>query len=154
MIGDIAAPVYIVTTVSHDGERSGCLATFATPVSIAPHRFLAGISKLNHTFGVAARASHLAVHCLGANSRDLAALFGECTGDTMDKFERCAWVCGPGDLPILTEAAAWFTGRILERVVLGDHTGYLLEPEHAAVAQDGPYLTTPDIADFRPGHPG
>src|SRR5690606_28471984 len=44
-------PLYIVTTAVGQ-ERSGCLIGFATQCSIHPPRFLACISKKNHTFGL------------------------------------------------------------------------------------------------------
>ena len=56
-------PMYIVTTQADD-ERAGCLVGFTSQVSIGPPRFLVGLSERNHTFRVAQRATHLAVHLL------------------------------------------------------------------------------------------
>ena len=75
-------PLYIVTTAAADDrERSGCLIGFATQCSIHPPRFLACISKKNHTFGVIQRASVVAVHVAETKHEHLAKLFGGESGD-------------------------------------------------------------------------
>lgn len=68
-------PVFVVTTTSGDGP-SGCLVGFASQTSIHPPRFLVGLSRRNRTYRVAQGATHLAVHLLGREAADLAALFG------------------------------------------------------------------------------
>jgi flavin reductase (DIM6/NTAB) family NADH-FMN oxidoreductase RutF len=145
-------PMLVVTTAA-DGSRSGCLVGFTTQVSISPSRFLVGLSNKNHTFRLAARATHLVVHVLGQEHRAVAQLFGEQTGDETDKFAQCSWRPGPGGAPILENVAGWFGGRILERLPMGDHVGFLLEPGGGQVlASDGGVLTLNDVRDLHPGH--
>lgn len=155
IVGSLDFPMYVVTTVAlDDGERSGCLVGFATQCSIEPPRFLACVSSVNHTAGVAARAAHLAVHLVPRDRDDLASLFGEETGDMVDKFSRCRWSSGPGGVPLLDDCAARFLGAILDRVPLGDHVGYVLDPVEAAgtVRPDG-YVTFRDVRGMDAGHP-
>jgi flavin reductase (DIM6/NTAB) family NADH-FMN oxidoreductase RutF len=145
-------PMFVVTTRSGD-ELAGCLVGFTSQTSIHPPRFLTGLSKRNRTFRVAEHASHLAVHLLERQHGELARLFGGETGDRTDKFARCAWHCGPHDLPILDDAAGWFAGEVRNRYDLGDHVGFLLEP----VAGDAPegfeqLVTFSDVRDLDPGH--
>lgn len=145
-------PVYIVTTAVQ-GLAAGCLVGFAMQASIRPTRFMIGISNVNETAGIAARASHLAVHVVDRRNLDLARLFAEISGDDVDKFDRCSWHQGPNGLPILDDAAAWFGGRILDRIFLGDHTGYLITTERGEVFQaNTPLLTLADVRDFHAGH--
>lgn len=152
LVGQLNYPMFIVTTVA-DGERAGCLIGFASQVSIEPRRFLVGLSNKNHTYRVAVRAERLAVHALAEEHQDLARTFGEQTGDGTDKFAQCAWHAGPAGLPILDDAAAWFSGRILERLPLGDHVAFLLEPEAGrAPAEIGALVTFGDVNGFTPGH--
>ncbi len=66
----------------------------------------------------------------------LARLFGEETGDEIDKFARCAWHEGPEGQPVLDDVPGWFVGRILERFDLGDHVGLLLTPVAVAGGLD------------------
>jgi flavin reductase (DIM6/NTAB) family NADH-FMN oxidoreductase RutF len=145
-------PMYVVTTVA-DGVNAGCLVGFASQTSIHPPRFLAGLSTVNHTFRVAADATHLAVHLFDREHLDVAELFGGQTGDTVDKFEHCRWHSGPADVPILDDAAGWFVGRILERFPLGDHVGHLLEPLNGIPPREpGDWVSLSDVRDLEPGH--
>lgn len=156
LLASLDVPMFIVTTAAvDDGERSGCLLGFATQSSIDPRRFLACISVENHTARVAARADHLAVHVVPRARIDLAVLFGNETGDRVDKFTECEWTPGPADVPLLDACPARMVGRVLDRHPLGDHTGYLLEPlvvEGRAPAP-GDYVRFQDVKDLEPGHP-
>lgn len=145
-------PMYVVTTGAGN-ERAGCLVGFTSQVSIGPPRFLVGLSDKNHTYRVACQATHLAVHLVPRQHRELARLFGSETGDRVDKFTRCSWRHGPHDMPILDDAAGWFVGEVLSRYHVGDHVGFLLQP----VAGDAPdkfdqLVTFADVHDLEPGH--
>ncbi|MDQ1748566.1 MAG: hypothetical protein QOD07_2829 [Frankiaceae bacterium] len=146
-------PMFVVTTLSSDGRTAGCLVGFATQASIDPPRFLVGLSDKNYTHRVAHDASRLVVHVLDAESMELARLFGETTGDDVDKFTRCAWQPGPDGVPVLDDAAAWFSGPVRERIPVGDHTAYLIDIDAAEVRrQPARLLRLSDTGDFEPGH--
>lgn len=146
-------PLVVVTTASASGQLSGCLAGFVTQCSIRPARLLACISKVNHTFFVAERASALGVHLLGDEQSDVAALFGERTGDNFDKFDHCDWRPGETGVPVLTRCAAWLEGRILSRFSLGDHEAHLLAPVAGGVGPCSGLLTFHSTTGLDPGHP-
>ena len=148
-------PMYVVTAAA-GGERAGCLVGFTTQCSIDPPRFLVCISKANHTFRVAQRASVLAVHLLAADDSATGELFGSETGDEVDKFAPCSWSPGPEGTPVLDAATAWFAGRVLERFDLGDHVGHLLEPlpdVGRAPAAEGGFYSFRQARHMEPGHP-
>jgi flavin reductase (DIM6/NTAB) family NADH-FMN oxidoreductase RutF len=147
-------PMYVVTTVA-DGERSGCLVGFATQCSIHPVRFLACLSVKNHTYRVAKRAERLAIHVLREGDTATAELFGAATGDDVDKFAQTSWHEGPGGLPILNGAKAWFAGPVLEIVDLGDHHGFVLDPVDGDVGDADPddLFTFRNARDIEAGHP-
>jgi flavin reductase (DIM6/NTAB) family NADH-FMN oxidoreductase RutF len=153
IVGTLDYPMFIVTTRSASGERSGCLVGFASQTSINPPRFLVGLSRRNRTFRIAQEASHLAVHVISRGHLDLAELFGGETGDEIDKFSKCRWQEGPAGMPVLDDAAAWFVGEITERFDLGDHRGHLLKPI-AGQAPEGlqNWVTFSDVRDIDPGH--
>ncbi|HSA49380.1 MAG TPA: flavin reductase family protein [Yinghuangia sp.] len=150
-------PMFVVTAVHREtGERAGCLVGFASQCSIDPARFLVCISTANHTHRVASASPLLAVHALGVDQRELAELFGELTGDTVDKFARCRWEPGESGIPLLTDCPQRFVGTVLHRLEnLGDHTGFVLAPRESA--DDEPYegglLMFSDTRDMQPGHP-
>lgn len=148
-----ARPVHIVTAYGGH-RRGGCVVGFATQTSIDPVRFLACLSVQNHTYRVAQHSRRLAVHAVDIGHLNLARLFAEATGDDADKFSRCAWHPDPEGLPILEDAAAWFSGPIVQRVPLGDHVGHLLEPDSGGVtATVGALVTQTDLDTVQPGHP-
>ncbi|GAA4469409.1 flavin reductase family protein [Phytohabitans houttuyneae] len=145
-------PMFVVTAADpRTGERSGCLVGFATQCSIRPFRFLVCLSQANHTHGVAAASQMLAVHALSPGQHELAALFGEQTGDEIDKFARCAWTPGPHGTPLLDDCPRRLVGSVLERVNLGDHTGFLLAPIQEE-GQPEPALMFSSVHDLEAGH--
>jgi flavin reductase (DIM6/NTAB) family NADH-FMN oxidoreductase RutF len=149
----VTTPMYVVTAASGD-ERGGCLVGFSVQCSIDPLRHLVCLSKANRTFEVACAAEWLVVHALHEGDRDVASLFGEVTERDVDKFACCAWHPGPGGAPVI-DGCDWFAGRIVERVDLGDHQGFVL-----AVADDGSAaragerrLSFQDVRDLEAGNP-
>lgn len=112
------------------------------------------LSKANSTFRVAARAEVLVVHFLAQSDLALARLFGEETGDEIDKFVQCDWEPGPEGVPVLGGTKGWVAARILDRVDAGDHVAFLVEP-FLSDARDpsAPQLGFQRVADLNPGHP-
>lgn len=146
-------PAMVVLTASAGGERSGCLVSFHSQTSMVPLRYCVWVSRANHTYPVARRATHLAVHVLAASGTALAHLFGETSGDATDKFSRCAWHAGPGDVPLLDGAAGWFVGTPCAWLEpQGDHAGVVLAPVAAYAARADTPLRYADAQHLEPGH--
>lgn len=148
-------PMFVVTTAAaDDGERSGCLVGFTTQTSIDPPRYLVCLSVANHTAQVARRAELLALHLVPRDRFEISELFGEQTGDEVDKFARCSWRAGPDGVPLLDDCPTRLVGRILERLPAGDHLAHLLRPEAVDLAGGGPadHLTFRDVKGMPPGH--
>jgi len=145
-------PMFIVTVADpHSDERAGCLVGFTTQCSINPLRFLVCLSQANYTYRVASKSRILAVHALGAGQHELAALFGEETGDEVDKFTRCRWTAGPEGTPLLNDCPRRLIGHVEGRFDLGDHTGYLLAPQQQA-GLAAPPLMMSAVHDLEAGH--
>ncbi len=151
LVAALDYPMYVVTTAA-EGQRAGCLVGFATQCSIDPPRLTVCLSKRNHTQRVAARSEVVIVHFLGHENADIAALFGENTGDEVDKFDRCHWEPGPAGAPILTATPGWIAGRILDRFELGDHVGLLLEPHEGDAKAGFTQLGFQQVRHLSPGH--
>src|SRR4051812_47702239 len=151
LVAQLDYPMFIAT-VAAGGERAGCLIGFATQCSIHPPRFLAGLSDKNRTFRVAQGADSMAIHLVPENATELAELFGGETGDELDKFERCEWHAGPGEVPLLDGCPNRFVGRVLERVDFGDHTGFVLEPFVAEEDEESGQLGFHRAKRIDPGH--
>jgi flavin reductase (DIM6/NTAB) family NADH-FMN oxidoreductase RutF len=146
------SPALVVTAQSEQG-RSGCIAAFATQCSIYPPRLLVCLSELNKTTAIAEHAPAIGVHLLGSDQRDAASLFGELTGDDVDKLAIVRWHPGVGGAPILEDCVAWLEGGVVRRLRLGDHVGYLLEALDVGERPRGEIMTRSAIADLVAGHP-
>lgn len=151
LVSELDYPMFIVTATAD--ERAGCLVGFASQASIHPPRFVVLLSKLNHTCRVAARAEALAVHFLSHADRELAKLFGEQTGDEVDKFDQCRWDHGPFGTTVLSDTKGWIAGRVRDRVDAGDHVVHLIDTEVTRLHRSGPPLAFQDVRDMEPGHP-
>jgi flavin reductase (DIM6/NTAB) family NADH-FMN oxidoreductase RutF len=143
-------PLFVVTT-SVESELTGCLIGFATQCSIHPPRFLACISKTNHTFRVATQSAVLAVHIVDGKNKEIAELFGGQTGDVVDKFKGVSWHIVDG-VPVLDACARWFTASVMQRIDLGDHVGHVLDPISIHSGSDSSQLTYQQAHDIEPGH--
>jgi len=151
MVGTLDYPMFIVTARA-EGELGGCLVGFASQASIEPSLFLVCLSIRNRTYRLARQAERVAVHFVPAHADPLAQLFGGRTGDDVDKFASCDWEEGPYGLPILAECENWFVGRVLERTPLGDHVGFLLEPEDTHHGSAGRQFTFHRAKRIEAGH--
>ena len=152
MTADLQYPMFLVTAAA-GGDRDGCLVGFTTQCSIHPARFLVCLSDKNRTTRIAMEADLVGVHLLADTDRELADLFGGETGDDVDKLSRWPWSAGPDGVPILEGPSAWFLGRVLDRVVLGDHIGMVLEPVEAHHTESVRALSSQEVRDIDPGHP-
>ena len=146
-------PFYVVTVRSETAEMSGCLAGFVTQGSIHPPNFLVCISKLNHTLAVAEHASGMGLHLLGSDQVDLARLFGEETGDQVDKFASVDWRLGPTGAPLLVDSAVSMEGQILGHFSVGDHEAFLVRGVRAVTGGHAGLLTYRSAGRLHPGHP-
>ena len=150
LVATLDYPLYVVTTAVQD-RPAGCLIGFATQCSIHPPRFLACISKKNHTLLLARQAASVAVHIVEEKDKNIAELFGGETGDEVDKFARVSWHFAHG-VPILDTCQRWFAGSVLEQIDFGDHVGFLLEPIDTEQNAKSRQLTFQRARDIEPGH--
>lgn len=148
-----ADPALIVVTTAAEGVLAGCLVGFHSQASMDPERYCVWLSKANHTYRVAMRASHLAIHLLGVEDLALATRFGTLTGEDTDKFAGVDFELDDFGVPLL---AACPRRLRLERVALlddgGDHvcvTGKVLSAQGTGSFEP---LRISAVGDLRPGH--
>jgi flavin reductase (DIM6/NTAB) family NADH-FMN oxidoreductase RutF len=146
-------PPMIVVTTAVAGERAGCLVGFHAQSAIDPHRYCIWLSKANHTYRVALRSTHLAVHFLTEDDFDVAEHFGTLTGEEVDKFEGIATHDGPDGVPLLDRLPHRIT---LRRTVLvdegGDHICLAAECLEAETGGRFVPLRLSRVTDLVPGH--
>ena len=146
-------PPLIVVTTAVGEERGGCLVGFHAQSSIEPGRYSLWLSKANHTYRLALRATHLAVHFLADDQLPLAERFGTLSGDDVDKFDGLATEVGAGQVPLLVDAPNRF---VVRRVALldegGDHVCITTEPIAAETTGSFKPLRLSAATDLVPGH--
>lgn len=143
----------VVVTVATETDRDGCLVGFSTQCSIDPARYAVFMSKRNRTTRLATDARTMIVHLLRPSDGALARLFGETSGDDVDKFASCDWHSGPHGVPVLARCD-WFAGTILRRLDVGDHVLHLLEIEAGGDAgrSDAGQLGFQAVKNLNAGH--
>ncbi len=146
-------PYYVVTVRAPDADMSGCLAGFVTQCSIEPPNFLVCISKVNHTLAVAERSPGMGLHLLGSDQSALARLFGEETGDVVDKFSSVDWRLGSTGAPLLVDSAVSMEGQVLGHFSVGDHEAFLVRAVRAVAGEHTGLLTYRSAPPLEPGHP-
>jgi flavin reductase (DIM6/NTAB) family NADH-FMN oxidoreductase RutF len=143
----------VVVTAAIGRERAGCLVGFHTQSSMEPVRFSIWLSKANHTYRVALRATHLGVHFLTNKDMPLAERFGTLSGDTIDKFVGIPMAVAAGEAPIMRDWPNWL---LAQRIALlddgGDHICLAVEP--VAAHSSGPFepLRLSHATQLQPGH--
>jgi len=75
------------------------------------------------------------------------------SGDYVDKFARCSWRRGPGDVPLLEDCPRRIVGRVLRQDPYGDHVGFLLDPTELEVTSTDAGLSYRQVEDLEAGHP-
>ena len=120
-------PLFVVGAAV-GADVDACLIGFGTQCSIDPVRFAAFLSKQNHTYELACRASMLVVHRLRANQHDVAEHFGGTSEkDDPSKLAEWPWRPGPEGAPIIDDCD-WFAGRLVSTFDAGDHVAFVLSP--------------------------
>jgi len=146
------AMVVVTTIAEDDGERGGCLVGFHAQSSIGPRRYCFWLSKANHTYRVAHRASAFAVHFLTVDDLELAERFGTRTGDEVDKFAGLE-VQLEHTVPVLLACP---NHLVVRKVAVldegGDHVCVTTEPIAAASTARFDPLRLAAVLHLTPGH--
>ena len=152
LMGSVDSPLIVVTT-SAEGERAGCLVGFHSQASIDPEHYCFWLSKANHTYRVALRSDHFAVHFLTTADRELARHFGALSGSETDKFSGLDSIASDHDVPLLAD----LPNRLLvERVAMlddgGDHVCLTARVIAIEFGQSFTPLRPSQLGDLTPGH--
>lgn len=151
LAGRLNYPMVVVTTLEQ-GKPVGCLVGFSSQSSMEPFRYTVFLSVKNHTFNAVDVGSTVYVGFLSVDDFAIAQLFGEETGDEIDKFEHCAWHAGPAGVPILAEVSNWIVGEVILRQATGDHHAFTVAPTHASAGDWRKQLSAQDVEDLDAGH--
>ncbi|WP_067433286.1 flavin reductase family protein [Nocardioides jensenii] len=152
LMASVDAPLVVMTT-AFGNELAGCLVGFHSQSSITPERYCVWLSKANHTYRVALRASHLAVHFLTEHDLGVAEHFGTVSGEDTDKFAGLEFELDASGVPLL---AACPNAMTLERISIlddgGDHVCLTTRVLTAEFGGEFTPLRVSDAIQLEPGH--
>lgn len=152
LMSSVDAPLIVLTTAAED-ETAGCLVGFHTQSSITPQQYCVWLSKANHTYRVALRASYFAVHFLTTDDLAIAERFGTVSGEDADKFAGLDISLDERGVPLLTACP---NRMVLGRLTLiddgGDHVCLTARVVSAQSAGSFAPLRVSDAAHLDPGH--
>ncbi len=147
-----ANPAMIIVTTAADSALAGCLVGFHAQSSMAPLQYAFWLSKANHTYLVALRASHFVAHFLSSTDLDLAEHFGGSTGHHANKFMNLDYTVNTHGAPVLTRLP---NRLVLERLTLvdtgGDHVCVTTEVVEAEADSEFDALQLKDVQHITPG---
>ena len=151
LAGAFTGPVYIVTAFA-DGRRAG--AWSASRRRLASTGVVHGLHRARtRTFAVAMAAPRLCVHAVTERERGWRSSSAARRGTRSTSSPAAGWTPAGDGTPILSDCPTWFLGRVADRVDLGDHVGYVLEPERWQGGGPIAQLSERDLAGVEPGHP-
>lgn len=149
-----ADPAMVVVTTTAEDVRAGCMVGFHSQSSMTTEQYCLWLSKANHTYRVALRASHLAVHFLTEEDMALAEAFGTLTGEDTDKFAGLAVDTDEHGVPLLRDCPHRL---VLERIAVlddgGDHVCFTGRVLAARTAGEFVPLRLSEVTHLRAGRP-
>lgn len=128
-----AAGVAVVT--ARGARPVGFAATSVTSVSLHPHLLSFNIARRASSWPTLAGTTHVGVHLLGEDQREIAERFAHGGGDRFAPPTR--WLLGPHGVPILDDVLVWMVCRVDARVPAGDHVLVVAEAVVAEQVRQG-----------------
>ena len=120
--------MYLLTTVSEEGKKYGCILNTATQVTSEPVKICFHLNKENETTKQLLQSKNFALSVLSTKVHpNVISIFGFQSSKDVDKFQEIAFEMVDG-LPVIQEKmSAWMIGNILETVDMGSHISFFAE---------------------------
>lgn len=139
----LTAGVYAIG-VAHGGRANAFTAAWVMQVSFAPLLIAVSVNPSSASYPLLVASGVFVVNVLCAGQQDLARRLGTRSGRDDDKLREVRWRAGAGGSPIVEEAAAYLTCRVVTIVPAGDHLvviaevtgGELLDPAAVPLRYD------------------
>jgi flavin reductase (DIM6/NTAB) family NADH-FMN oxidoreductase RutF len=136
-LGRFATGVAILSTCTADGKREGMTVNSFSALSLDPPMVLWSMRHEAASFDSFAAADHFAVSILGADQADLSHHFAR---PAADKFAGVDHDIGFGGCPLIRGAIATFECRVIERIMMGDHTLFIGTIQSYGIADGQPLV--------------
>ncbi|MEW5424890.1 flavin reductase family protein [Amorphus sp. 3PC139-8] len=114
-------------TTMVDDRRSGLVATSVISVSADPASLLVCTNHATSAHDAIDRAGMFCVNILGEGDEEIAAQFSS-SQRRDERFLTGNWQVGPGGMPVLGTALAWFECAVEVRLAHHSHTIFIARP--------------------------
>jgi flavin reductase (DIM6/NTAB) family NADH-FMN oxidoreductase RutF len=131
VLGTVAAPVSVVTTLDEDGPHGTTVSAFCS-LSLRPPMVLVALDRSSDLLAMIERTRRFGVNVLARGQERFAQRFAR---KGRDKFDGVEWQEEDG-LPRLPDAQAWLACEVADLLPGGDHviaTGHVVGAEHRNV---------------------
>jgi flavin reductase (DIM6/NTAB) family NADH-FMN oxidoreductase RutF len=134
-LGHFLTGVAIVTTLGPDGEPVGMTVNAFTSVSLDPPLVLVCVARGAASLHAMEMAERYAVHILHHGQHEMSTGFARSATGGARKFAEVPWHPSDEGLPLLDDCLARIECTIVQRLLMGDHVGYLGRVDAAAVGE-------------------
>lgn len=135
--------LYLVTALSADGRKVGCVANTFQQVASEPPMVSISLNKANATTQAILDTGRFGVSVLGQSATmELIGLFGFQSSADVDKFQNIEYEVNPANLPqVLANCVAKFAVDVRERVDAGTHFVFVGSVTEACTVSDEKPMT-------------
>jgi flavin reductase (DIM6/NTAB) family NADH-FMN oxidoreductase RutF len=144
----IPYPVTVVT-VGLGGAENGLAVSWLSQVSFEPPMLLFSIHRDHYSVEHLRSTPHFVVNLLGEEQQDVAAHFAKASMVGKDKLSKFKTRPAKSEVPILTDAVAYFDCAVAETIPAGDHLLVLGRVEDAGVLRNAAVLTSASGLRYR-----
>lgn len=131
-----ATGVTVVTSVDDEGEPHSMTANSFTSVCLEPPTVLVCVAHGTHTHGYLEKRGKFGVNVLKEEQEELGAYFARRPEDRAGNV-RFSYSRSEDGTPILDEAMVFFSCKVIDSHVYGDHTIYLGEVNEVHQRDEG-----------------
>ncbi len=125
-MGEFATGVTVITTADDQKQPHSMTANSFTSVCLEPPVVLVCVAHQTHTHGYIEQTGRYGVNILRQEQLELGAYFAKRPEDRQDGVPYSYSLAGDG-VPILDDSLVFFSCKVVDSHVYGDHTVYLGE---------------------------
>lgn len=137
----IPYPVAVVT-VGLGGSENGLTVSWLSQISFEPPMLMFSIHRDHYSVEHLRSTPHFVVNLLGDEQGNVAAHFAKTSLVGKDKLSKFRTRPAKSEVPILSDAVAYFDCAVVETIPAGDHLLVLGRVEDAGILRDAAVLTS------------
>lgn len=139
-LGRIPSGIFILTA-SHEGKRTGMLASWVMQASFEPPMFTVAVRSDRYLAEWLRGGATVALCILSSDEKNMIAHFGRGFEPGQEAFEGVALVEEVAAVPVLADALGYLVGKVTGSLPTGDHTIFSVVIEGGKLLRGGQPMT-------------